>query len=147
MLYLRLKESNVDSVFWKWFKFDINGGTQPQSKTHFTDSLGKTTLCGLTVPSNLEADVDGRDNQSHAECKKCQAKNNSIIQDKTYLNNTNINNEAIPGVETAPTIEEINQWLRDNPQVGTLNNGTFYISTSDMKESPYYQVVKPLQPL
>lgn len=135
----------MDTVFWNKFKFDDNGGTHPQSKTHFTDDLGQTTLCGLTVPDRLHADTDSYGDKDFVECKRCQNKYQSTIRHQEHSDNAPDSPQEAIEDSAKPTEEEITQWLRDNPQVGTLTDGRFYISTPDMNVSPFYEVVEPLQ--
>lgn len=70
----------MDTVFWSKFRFDLNGGSYPQSKIHFTDDSGKTTLCGTAVPTRHEADVEGYGERRSVECKKCQKKYDALAK-------------------------------------------------------------------
>lgn len=134
----------MDTVFWHKFMNNANCDLYPQSKVHFTDDLGVTTLCGTPTPATHDAEISGMGDSSHVECKRCQKKYNQIIRDDEILSDNDLDHDSSEE-EEQPSKEDVAQWLMKNPQVGTLNNGTFYISTPEMTEYPYYEVVKPLQ--
>lgn len=131
----------IDTVTWSKFRFDENCGMYPQVKLHFSSDLGDSTLCGVSVPSNSEAEVEGHGEKAHVECKRCQKKYNEIIESE-------LTEVAIDKKDKKPEITEEQElnWLKNNPEIGKLNDGTYYVTTEEsMKEHPYYVKVELLQ--